>query len=384
MPPEMNEQGIRIKPNNKLSEIDKAFIAINYPFPSTSTLPAEANPDGKLDAAQYFKNALGIAGVAGTTYTTLVDFYEKDDWEQVRYTFSDWCLTTRIAGRPAQGTNPAQGVNPADEPPLPEGFMDGCLTEFLTADSGAGASKGVATDNFFLWTPGAQVTFAFLQGDTVATTYRKGRVRETFDTYTARANLQLVEVPWNIHTPSDIRFFFGDIPIKNRTGWSYIGQRSVRLTRTAKDIAKYGGNTYSSIVISPTVFPATGLPTSSEATKREEKALYHEIGHALGLDHEHQSPHTLTKDTPTNETSVATFYDPESVMLYPGRELRSATVWQQVKDYFDPKTTKYTYLPSAMDLAFLGVSRFHAYASFSPVHCASLPGHLPLFLWTSQ
>ena len=32
MPPEMNDQGIQIKPNNILSDIDKAFVTINYPF----------------------------------------------------------------------------------------------------------------------------------------------------------------------------------------------------------------------------------------------------------------------------------------------------------------------------------------------------------------
>ena len=380
MPPEMNEQGIPIKPNNKLSEIDKAFIAINYPFPITTTLPTEANPDGNLDAAQYFKNALGVAGVAGTTYTTLVDLYRKSDWEEVRYTFNNWCLTNRIAGKPAQG------VKPADEPPLPEGFMDGCLTESLTDeiatdDSDSGASKGVATSNHFLWMPGARVTFAFLQGDTEATTYRKKRVRDVLGTYAAKAYLQLEEVPWDVDTPrSDIRFFFGVIPKKGVSGWSFIGRRSVGLTRTSAQIEEYGGNRYSSILISTTVLPATGPPTSSDDKKREQKSLHHEIGHALGLDHEHESPNTLTKDAVAGEVSVATFFDENSVMLYPGRTMRTITGWQQFRDFFNTRTTKYTYVPSAIDLAFLGVSRFmHMFSFTIPMSIIVRPfTHFPL------
>ena len=39
----MNKQNIEIKPKNVLSDIDKAFMTINYPYPS-SHLPTTSGP----------------------------------------------------------------------------------------------------------------------------------------------------------------------------------------------------------------------------------------------------------------------------------------------------------------------------------------------------
>lgn len=53
MPAAMNEQNIDVKPNNVLSDIDKAFMTINYPYP-TSHPPA--------DNIWTVEHALDVAG----------------------------------------------------------------------------------------------------------------------------------------------------------------------------------------------------------------------------------------------------------------------------------------------------------------------------------
>jgi len=135
-----------------------------------------------------------------------------------------------------------------------------------------------------------------------------------------------------------------------------VAQDSVGLVRTQAAIDLRGGSVDSSVVFSLGALPGDKAPTSSDAQKTESKLLFHELGHALGLLHEHESPNTKTTDTPATGVSIATFYDEDSVMLYPGRELLSTTAWEKFRDFFDPRTTEYTFVPSKMDYAFLAVS----------------------------
>jgi hypothetical protein len=359
MPPEMNEQGIRIRPNNKLSDTDKAFVTINYPYftnPAPSTPNASSDPSKQPTNLQKFTDALDIAGVAGDTRQIILDYFAKGDWQQIRYTFTDWCTSTRLARKAAKG------AKRTDDGDLPSGFTQGCLTESLSDElksstSGSGAAHGVATSLDSLWTPGQTVTYAFLQPATFATPYRVKRVKDTLNAYAARANLDLQEVAYGpTLPPAHIRIWFGDIPKKNVIGWSLVAKDSIGVERNQPAIDLRGGSVDSSVVFALGTLPADKAPTSSDAQKTESKLLYHELGHALGLRHEHESPNTKTTDIPVTDVSIATFYDKDSVMLYPGRELLSTTAWEKFRDFFDPRTTDYTFVPSKMDYAFLAVS----------------------------
>ena len=81
MPAEMNKEGICIKPNNRLSETNKAFMAINYPFFNPN--PNNASPKSPTLPLQKFKDALDIAGVAGDMLKDMLKFFAKGNWEEI-------------------------------------------------------------------------------------------------------------------------------------------------------------------------------------------------------------------------------------------------------------------------------------------------------------
>jgi len=360
MPAAMNEQGLKIDPNNSLSEIDKAFMTINYPFPSNK---------------QKFTDALNVAGVGGDELANILALFDKKDWNEVRYEFTKWTTEARAARKASQAI--AETPKPAADVTLPA-ILDGCASEDVegAVRPGGNAQKGVAASDVLLWIPGEQVTYSFVQGSLDVTAYRKKRIAETLAAYASRANLTFQEIPFDpVERSAKIHIYFGGIPFPNVTGWSMFAKEAVGLRRTQAEIDAWGGSVESSIVLTDIV-PKVA-PTDASAIKREKRTLYHELGHALGLLHEHTSPNTQTFDTPTTNSSVATVFDPESVMLYANKKLRATTLWEQFKECFDPLSTKYNCVPSKMDFAFLGV-RFWIFRGISSRLIFRILGHLSL------
>ena len=86
MPAEMNLEEIEVKANTKLSNMDKAFMVINYPFRNTT--------------GWTLSYALGIAGVTEPTKSNIL---KATDADEIRQQFSVWTATQRareLAARP--------------------------------------------------------------------------------------------------------------------------------------------------------------------------------------------------------------------------------------------------------------------------------------------
>lgn len=355
MPPQLNEQGIRVNPNNKLSELDKAFMVINYP----PFAGAEGKPDPSKRA--QFEAALDVTGVVGGQKATIMKYYDAQNWTDIRYEFTSFCTDMHIARKaasvvpvgPVGPVAPSRALEPAKD------ISEWCLTEVNDDDGsgpGKGAAKGVATLLDDLWLPGDTVTYSYLQGSSEATEYRKKRIRDTFNFYSAIANIRFQEIPFVSKLVSAaIHIYFGPIP-DNGAGWTKIGKVSYAYRQTTGLILKRGGSTFSSFVISPEAMPKVA-PTDKVDIIVEARTLYHEIGHILGLKHEHASPYTLTTDKPDKEVSVATYFDDKSIMLYADHKLRNSPGFDKIKDRFDPGKTQFNHVPSTLDIAFIGVRR---------------------------
>ena len=96
MPAAMNNQNLEIKPNNVLSETDKAFMTINYPYPPNHP-PA--------DSIWTMNHALDVAGVDPETKAKILEQYKLSEWAEVRYLFHNFCTTAR-----ADSTKPLQVI----------------------------------------------------------------------------------------------------------------------------------------------------------------------------------------------------------------------------------------------------------------------------------
>lgn len=365
MPAEMNEQNVNISPSTELSIYDKAFATINYP-------PFSEGSTSALHRDQFI-NALAVFNIEGDQNNLMISLYDKKNWGEIRYEFARWCSKARIAAKPAADTKPATPLSTVGDEEFPPWFKCRCLQDEVEGTaSPTGAAKGVATSTDNLWQINDLVTYAFIQGNTEATEYRKGLIRNAFQHYASRVNLRIFELKnWDPADPdrADVRIFFGHIPQHNVPGWSFVGKPPFEFRQTVDGIKANGGNSFSSTILSSLIVPKKPLVIGSRLddaadkealerlVKEETRTVYHELGHILGLQHEHNSPFTKTVDTPvaTNTTSAVTWFDEESVMLYPGQKFRTATKWEAFKRWFDPQKTKFNAVPSKTDLALLGV-----------------------------
>jgi len=80
MPAKLNEQGIEVGVNTKLSQVDKAYITINYP--------------GKENGGMSIHEALNIAQTPKDVAAEIEDLISKKDYDQARKVFSTWNLQT--------------------------------------------------------------------------------------------------------------------------------------------------------------------------------------------------------------------------------------------------------------------------------------------------
>lgn len=325
MPSDMNTQRKEVPPNGSLSDLDKAYMLINYPRASAAIETPEWT----------FEYALEVAGVIGDAKQSILDAPSID---LIRQRFALWRIT---------------------------GILDP-----VSADDDLDPSHGVAAGpegkRQRLWEPGNVIRYQYQQRDPDGRfTIRRHHFRGALVLYSRHANLQFLEVPYdpNSAIPIDVYVWIEDPYIPGRQSWSLTGTDVVYKDSAAVRAARAtypGGNDETTLYID--VPPTAADPSDAEFISH---ICHHEIGHMLGLLHEHEGPRTRTNDPKDPMAGLHTEFDEDSIMIYAGHPLRVS--WSNP---FGTRTTKRSDTPSPTDLAFLTVSACPRLllAVLTPVH----------------
>ncbi|KAJ7270869.1 hypothetical protein C8J57DRAFT_1065233 [Mycena rebaudengoi] len=362
MPRQMNVEQIDIPPNDALSDMDRAYMVINYPRPSPHALA----PQWTLDYA------LKVSGVDAMTTQDIKN--AKGNVDKIRALFTAFQVAQRAkATPPSNGANPDGGETSDDE--SDDGAEHGAnpsgpfIIDFLESDSGSpasGAEHGVVDGEDILWIPNTTITYGFMPGTddgSAVTPWRKERVDKALQLYRDNSSLKFTFVDttgWDFKNKlarknCQVRIAFGeprDVGAITIWGWSYHGRNAEKFKFDPLAEPNRPGPKYTTMYLG-------GQPKDSAAEqaldsvklKWANQTVYHELGHALGLTHEHQSPRTETIPSLSGKTVVdylmATTFDPDSIMLY--RNIPFDTD----KGYDPTSKTKMNTYPSGSDLDFI-------------------------------
>ncbi|KAJ6575756.1 hypothetical protein DFH09DRAFT_1361850 [Mycena vulgaris] len=363
MPSAMNLERVNVAPNNALSDMDKAYMIINYPRPT----PHSSAPMWTLDYA------LKVSGVDAATTQDIKN--AKGDVTKIRAVFTAFQVAARAKTLPPpngvnpsrpNGTAPANGVNGSDvngSTGAPtNGAPNGTSTEAPTNGAANGvtptstdatltpsdtwcavinppdnsnvpndALHGVVTERM-LWLPYEVITYGFMDASdplSVATTYRKDRVNAALALYMQHTSIRfkLEDIrgldfsQLSAQKQCQVRISFGPTnTMENgsiRWGWSYVGKDAIGSAfDSALDPTGRPGAKWTTIYLG-----GQPLNSDTEVTAANlamaNTTVYHELGHVLGLRHEHDSPQSaIAGGGGIADALAATMFDPSSVMLY--------------------------------------------------------------------
>jgi hypothetical protein len=99
MPAAQNDKGLEIKPNNKLSDYDKAFMLIHYPY-----FGFEPKVEG-----WGFAKALDVFGIQGADRKKMMQLYGAGNVRDVRRHFAKVCESAREQRNTALASDVAAG-----------------------------------------------------------------------------------------------------------------------------------------------------------------------------------------------------------------------------------------------------------------------------------
>ncbi|KAJ7092313.1 hypothetical protein B0H15DRAFT_905677 [Mycena belliarum] len=345
MPAAMNLEGIDIPPNELLSDMDKAYMVINYPRPT----PHGSAPQWTLDYA------LKVSGVDAATTQDIKN--ARGDVTKIRAIFTAFQVAARaktlhppngISPPSSNGAAPADGANgsgakgantngqtngataPSDPSRTPPD------TWCATAPAGdpsvpADVQHGVLLRDQ-LWLPYERITYGFMDAvapDALPTPFRRFLVTRALGLYQTYSSIsfQLVDIrglDFDQAANRDlctIRICFGrPSTLFDGTacwGWCFPGKDAITSAfDPALDPNWRPGTKWATIFIAGQPLNNQAELSADDLTKATA-SLYHELGHVMALQHEHESPYSLTAGAGSiPNVFAATNFDPASVMLY--------------------------------------------------------------------
>jgi hypothetical protein len=95
MPAAQNDKGLEIKPNNKLSDYDKAFMLIHYPY---------FGFEPKVEGWDFAK-ALDVFGIQGADHEEMMELYDAGNVRDVRRHFAQVYESVREQRNAALASN---------------------------------------------------------------------------------------------------------------------------------------------------------------------------------------------------------------------------------------------------------------------------------------
>ncbi len=336
MPAEMNIQRKDVLPNSALDDFDKAFVSINYPRASASAETPEWT----------FEYALNVAGVTTASKQWILDSPTID---VIRQRFALWRVTQVTDDDDPLPHAPSRSSRTHIENTAPDDSPIFCAAEEVLEPAApvptrAGIARAVEGFDRHraktkLWAPGSIITFYFMQPDDPKKfSPRRAALIETFQLYQNSLRLSFQEVS----DPANARVFVEFRPENNLSGpdsWSLIGTDHQPIKTKAYPPAMVGTTLYLKFSLDNTPWEAI----------HRQATLFHEVGHVLGLKHEHESPVTETVDNPAQDTGTFTRFDPNSVMLYRGHLFKPGSPFQNS----GTDKTALNSFPSPVDFAFL-------------------------------
>ncbi|KAI0061320.1 hypothetical protein BV25DRAFT_1826806 [Artomyces pyxidatus] len=291
MPRQVTGLSYDIPYNSQLSQMDKAYMVINYPRAE----PHPKAPDWTLETA------LQKAGVPADIQDAILSVPPRNgrpDAHEIRRLFSNWVLNKRVERRKVHYT---PSIDPRrarflDNPdasvvvqPL-EPYGD-CSNAEAVQMRKKGAAHSV-TVRSALWeikdsddgNPDFAVTIPYkwaAQKDEVLTTYRKQLVRKAMATWEEHASIEFEREPWD--DPKLVIAFEDGRPDDELSSYT---------TALGKDLKLVKGSPGVMHSVLFRIFPDQASADAFDKAKphkggrRNRRTALHELGHVLGLHHE--------------------------------------------------------------------------------------------------